>query len=158
MQVSLTVVGGVHNGRVIPIKGAEFLIGRDPKCQLRPASNEISRQHCAIVVRDERVFLRDYGSRNGTLLNQRTLLRGELQLADGDTIEVGPLAFKLGVAVAEVQLDAESPSSGSSETDDDLIAAMLSESSADETVLASKPTPAPAPKKPGDERELLCLE
>jgi pSer/pThr/pTyr-binding forkhead associated (FHA) protein len=154
MQVNLIVVGGVHNGRVIPIKGPEFLIGRDSKCQLRPASNDIDRQHCAIVLRDDRIFLRDYGSRQGTRLNRRTLLGGELQLEDGDTIEVGPLVFKLGLVVAE----AGRPSASSSETDDDLVNAILSESSADETLLTSKPTPPPRVKKPGDERELLCLD
>ena len=151
MQINLTVVGGVHNGRIIPIKGPEFLIGRDPKCQLRPTSSEIGREHCALVVRDDVVFVRDYEVRQGTLVNGRLLLGGELQLEDGDTIKVGPLTFQLNLAVES--------SLASSETDDDLlIASVLSETSPEETLLASKPTPRPSVKKPGDERELLCLD
>ena len=38
MKVNLVVATGVHQGKVIPILGTEFLIGRDPQCQLRPAS------------------------------------------------------------------------------------------------------------------------
>lgn len=95
MQVHLSVAGGIHDGRRIPISVSEFLIGRDPKCHLRPASNDVSRLHCAIVIRNGIVFLRDYGSSNGTYLNKRMLVHGELQLEDGDLIQVGPLTFKL---------------------------------------------------------------
>jgi pSer/pThr/pTyr-binding forkhead associated (FHA) protein len=111
MQVSLTVVGGVHHNRTIPIGVAEFRIGRDPKCHLRPASEDVSRQHCAIAMREGRVFLRDYGSRNGTILNRRLLVQGEVQLEDGDVIEVGPLTFRVGIA-KEPATAAVAPSPG----------------------------------------------
>ena len=150
MQVNLTVVGGIHNGRIIPIKVSEFLIGRDPKCQLRPTSSEIGRQHCAIVLRDEIAYLRDYEFRQGTLVNGRLLTGGELQLEDGDTIKVGPLTFQLSLE--------EERSVASSETDDDLVVTSLSKTSPEETLLTSRSTPRPSVKKPGDERELLCLD
>src|SRR5262245_40429138 len=159
MQVTLTVVGGVHDGRLIPLRGPEFVIGRDPKCQLRPASSDVSPQHCAVVVRDERAFLRDYGSRSGTLLNGRTLLGGELQLGDGDTIEVGPLKFRVGLVV---ETPAAAPPTGGTETDDDLVAptVLSGERGPGETVQVAKPAkPAkPVKKKPGDANEVLCLE
>jgi pSer/pThr/pTyr-binding forkhead associated (FHA) protein len=98
MQVHLTVAGGIHDGRKIAIAVPEFLIGRDPKCHLRPASNDVSRLHCAIVQRAGVVFLRDYGSSNGTYLNKRMLVHGEMQLEDGDLIQVGPLTFQLVVS------------------------------------------------------------
>jgi pSer/pThr/pTyr-binding forkhead associated (FHA) protein len=95
MQAVLTVMGGVHNGRQVSIGVPVFLIGRDPACHLRPASPEVSRQHCAIIIRDQFAFLRDYGSRNGTTVNHRVLMHGELQLEDGDILEVGPLVFRV---------------------------------------------------------------
>src|SRR5262249_40200161 len=121
---------------------------------LRPTSSDVSRQHCAVVLRDERVFLRDYGSPNGTLLNGRTLLGGEVELVDGDEIEVGPLTFRLGLAVASVPTDTSATSS--TETDDDLMASSLLESAPrpGDTVHAAKRPK----KKPGDANELLCLE
>jgi FHA domain len=95
MQKSLIVVGGTNHGKVVPIIVQEFRIGRDAMCHLRPASTDISRLHCALVTHaDGRVFLRDYASSNGTIINQRFLIGGEFELKDGDMFEVGPLAFR----------------------------------------------------------------
>ena len=95
MQKSLVVVGGTNHGKVVPIIVQEFRIGRDAMCHLRPASTDISRLHCALVTHsDGRVFLRDYASSNGTIINHRFLIGGEFELKDGDLFEVGPLAFR----------------------------------------------------------------
>src|SRR5580700_8606943 len=69
MKFSLVVAEGVHAGKVIPIATDQFLIGRDPHCNLRPASPAISKQHCGFFVRADKVVLLDYGSTNGTLVN-----------------------------------------------------------------------------------------
>jgi pSer/pThr/pTyr-binding forkhead associated (FHA) protein len=157
MQIVLTVMGGVHNGREIPINVPVFLIGRDPSCHLRPASPEVSRQHCALVIRGERAFLRDYGSRNGTNLNHRVLMHGELQLEDGDFIEVGPLAFK-------VALMAHAPSpppdhAGSPSTQDTAIQAINGEgASPDDTILVPRTTLPTNSRGPKDSPEMLCKE
>jgi predicted component of type VI protein secretion system len=93
MKVSLVVASGVHQGKVIPVPGAQFLIGRDPECQLRPASQAISKKHCAVLIRDGQVYVKDYGSTNGTLVND-TLLQGEeLVVSNNDSLKVGPLDF-----------------------------------------------------------------
>lgn len=95
MNKSLLCVGGTNHGKVIPIMVQEFRIGRDAMCHLRPASTDISRLHCAIVSHpDGRLFLRDYASSNGTIINHRYLIGGEYELKDGDYLEVGPLAFR----------------------------------------------------------------
>jgi pSer/pThr/pTyr-binding forkhead associated (FHA) protein len=95
MQKSLIAVGGTNHGKVVPVIVNEFRIGRDAMCHLRPASTDISRLHCAIVTHpDGRVFVRDYGGNNGTLINQRFLIGGEYELKDGDLIEIGPLVFR----------------------------------------------------------------
>ena len=65
MKVSLVVASGVHQGKAIPIAGSQFVIGREEGCQLRPASPAISKKHCAVRVRDGRVFLEDFGSTTG---------------------------------------------------------------------------------------------
>jgi len=95
MEVNLIVATGVHKGRQIPITTTTFLIGRAKHCHLRPIRADVGREHCAVVVRDERVFLRDFGSLNGTILNRRVMVQGEVQLADGDVFEVGPLHFRV---------------------------------------------------------------
>jgi predicted component of type VI protein secretion system len=100
MKVNLVVATGVHQGKVIPILGVEFLIGRDPQCQLRPASQAVSKQHCAVLVREGKVFVRDYGSTNGTFLNDTAITpNGEVEVRADDRLRVGPLDFSVQVVV-----------------------------------------------------------
>ncbi len=99
MKLRLIVVGGVHEGKAIPITLPQFVIGRDPQCQLRPASAAISKRHCAVLVRGSQVFVRDFGSTNGTFVNGE-LVQGEVELHDGDQLKVGPLEFTVGLEVA----------------------------------------------------------
>ncbi len=95
MKLSIVVLTpGPAEGKVIPISVQQFLIGRDPGCQLRPASILISKRHCALLRREEKVFVRDFGSTNGTFVNDRQI-KGEIELLDGDKLRVGPLTFKV---------------------------------------------------------------
>jgi predicted component of type VI protein secretion system len=97
MSVNLIVLSGIHEGQRIPIGVAEFLIGRDPSCHLRPASKSVEWHHCAILNKGGRVFLRDRTRTGGTILNRRLLVGGEVQLANGDHIAVGPLLFQVAI-------------------------------------------------------------
>lgn len=100
MKVNLVVATGVHQGKVIPILGSEFLIGRDPQCQLRPASQAVSKQHCAVLVRDGKIFIKDYGSTNGTFLNEEQVEpNGEVELRPDDRLRIGPLDFSIQVVM-----------------------------------------------------------
>jgi predicted component of type VI protein secretion system len=92
MKLSLVVAQGVHTGKVIPITTPEFIIGRDPQCQLRPASPAVSKQHCAVAVRDGKVFVRDCGSTNGTFVNGEQVA-ADREVKSGDRLRVGPLEF-----------------------------------------------------------------
>jgi pSer/pThr/pTyr-binding forkhead associated (FHA) protein len=161
MQVILTVVGGIHNGRQIAITVPVFLIGRDPACHLRPASPEVSRQHCAIVLREQRAFLRDYGSRNGTTVNHRVLMHGELQLEDGDLIEVGPLVFKVALSEAATTEVAPAPTDGERGAPPDTTVQLINGEEGlhpDDTVLAPQSKLALGPTGPHDSPEILCPE
>jgi predicted component of type VI protein secretion system len=98
MKLSLEVLtAGKMQGKMIPVGVAQFVIGRDPDCQLRPASPLISKRHCALLVRDNKVFVRDFDSTNGTFVNERQL-KGELQIQNGDSLKAGPLAFRVHIA------------------------------------------------------------
>ena len=94
MKLCLVVAQGVHTGKTIPVTSADFIIGRDPQCQLRPASPAVSKQHCGISVREDKVFVRDCGSTNGTFLNGEQIA-GEREAKSGDRLRVGPLEFDL---------------------------------------------------------------
>ena len=98
MDVKLIVVGGKHNGQAIPVRGPKFFIGRAEDCHLRPKSDLISRHHCAIILEDDLLSVRDFGSKNGTLVNDEQVY-GEEDLESGDTLTVGPLTFKVEVTI-----------------------------------------------------------
>lgn len=99
MKVKLVVASGAHAGKIIPVAGPKFLVGRDPSCQLRPASMSISKMHCAIHVREQSVVIADFGSTNGTLVNNEPI-SGEHELRDGDRLVIGPLEFTVSLAPA----------------------------------------------------------
>lgn len=114
MKVSLVVASGAHQGRVIPVAVPEFLIGRDPGCHLRPASQAISKQHCGVLIRNGRVFVKDYGSTNGTTVNGALIQSAEVAVEDGATLTCGPLDFVLKVEVPAPKPDG-TPLPGSKE-------------------------------------------
>jgi pSer/pThr/pTyr-binding forkhead associated (FHA) protein len=148
MKVNLVVATGVHQGKVIPIMGTEFLIGRDPQCQLRPASQAVSKQHCAVLVRDGKLFVKDYGSTNGTFLNDEQIEpNGEVELKPDDRLRVGPLDFS-------IQIESPRPSD-STPLPDALRKVTPSDAEKLRQVAAAdivpKPIPVPVPQPAGDE-------
>jgi hypothetical protein len=71
----------------------EFVIGRDPTCDLTISDRQVSRYHARIRKTDKGYFLEDMGSKNGTHLNGG-LVQSEVQLQDGDELQIA-LAMKL---------------------------------------------------------------
>ena len=95
MKVSLVVLNaGKTQGQAIPVTLAQFIIGRDPQCNLRPASAVISKRHCAVLVKKDQVFVRDFESTNGTFIND-IQVKGEVPIKNDDVLKVGPLSFKV---------------------------------------------------------------
>jgi len=94
-KVSLVVVEGTHAGRALPVR-SPFLIGRAAECQLRPASEQVSLQHCVIEDRPGCAVVRDLSSATGTFVNDDRLM-SDYQLRDGDELRVGPLRFTVRV-------------------------------------------------------------
>ena len=75
--------------RIVPLAVGENVVGRDPECTLTVPSGLISRQHARIAVSGDGATLRDLGSKNGTFVGGRRV-EGEVPLADGDEIRIGP--------------------------------------------------------------------
>lgn len=98
MKVQLVVVRGKPEGRVIPLVGPSFKIGRGETCHLRPISEQISREHAEFTLADDGVSVRDLGSRNGTLVNGKALTTEPCRLKDRDLVQVGPLTFAVSIA------------------------------------------------------------
>ena len=94
MKFYLIEAKGKHQGLPIPIEIDLFLVGNEKVCQLRSQLEGIGAQHCAFLTRERKVFLRDMGSGEPTLVNGESLPNnGEWPLHAGDRIKVGPLEF-----------------------------------------------------------------
>ena len=129
MKLSLVVINaGKSAGQIIAITLPQFVIGRDPECNLRPASALISKRHCALLVKSAGVFVRDFDSTNGTFVNDQPI-KGEAALKDGDLLKVGPLVFRVaieGKVVAAKPVAAPTPIAiGAPHGDDDVAALLL---------------------------------
>lgn len=93
---------------MIPLLGPTFRIGRGENCHLRPNSEQVSREHAEFSITPEKVVVRDLGSRNGTLVNGKTLTEPCI-LKDRDLIQVGPLTFAISIEGAPVPAAAQAP-------------------------------------------------
>jgi pSer/pThr/pTyr-binding forkhead associated (FHA) protein len=163
MKASLLVTQGAHKGREIPITISPFVIGRDPQCHLRPTNPLISRRHCALVLQSGKLIARDFGSTNGTLVNDRRI-QGEQELHNDDRLRLDTLVLVVRIETgASVEQGGASPRQRSSAeaADDEAVAAVLMELQEDhtptslvsasraepplgETVLQTEPLPPPA--------------
>jgi pSer/pThr/pTyr-binding forkhead associated (FHA) protein len=102
MKVQLIVVRGKPEGKVIPLAGSKFKIGRGETCHLRPNSEQVSREHAEFTIESNAVIVRDLGSRNGTLVNGKALTTEPCKLKDRDLVQVGPLTFAVQILDAPV--------------------------------------------------------
>jgi pSer/pThr/pTyr-binding forkhead associated (FHA) protein len=94
MRIKLIVLKGSNSGTEVKIPTPKCLIGRGDECHLRPKSDAISRRHCAILVKDSKVVIRDLKSRNGTYVNGERL-KGDARLKGGEHVRIGPLEFEV---------------------------------------------------------------
>ncbi len=96
MKFYLLVAKGKQKGLPIPITIDLFMIGSADMCQLRSQLPGIRPEHCALVTRERKVFIRDLDSGEPTMLNGNLVAPGEeCPLHAGDRIEVGPLEFMI---------------------------------------------------------------
>ncbi len=91
-RLSLACIAGPEAGRIFEIDRARLVIGRagsdillnDPEC---------SRQHAAIEVSDDKVFLVDLGSTNGTYVADKRI--SQLELENRSEFDVGSSTLML---------------------------------------------------------------
>src|SRR5262245_17730311 len=94
MKYYLIVAKGKHQGMPIPIEGDLFTIGSGKMCQLRSKGEGIADQQCALVIRGRKVFIRDLGGDQSTVVNGAAMPPSEeWPLHAGDRLEIGLLEF-----------------------------------------------------------------
>ncbi len=101
----LSISTGAASGRRIAVVGPQFVIGRDQSCNLRLGSPLVSKLHAALLRRDGKVFVRDLGSTNGTILNGRPIRNGEAEVQPGDRVQIGPLVATLSTGTEQREVE-----------------------------------------------------
>ncbi len=80
-------------GQEILLNQDVITLGRTPTCQVVIDSDFASRRHAQIVRRDDMYWLRDLGSKNGTLLDEQDVTE-EVALSNGAEISIGEAKFR----------------------------------------------------------------
>jgi S1-C subfamily serine protease/pSer/pThr/pTyr-binding forkhead associated (FHA) protein len=97
VKPQIRILSGISAGAVI-VQGKPYIaVGRHPASDLRfdpDQELDVSARHAAIVQQGTRWFVRDLGSRNGTLVNGHKI-SGDVKLDDTDHIQFGPHGPKI---------------------------------------------------------------
>jgi pSer/pThr/pTyr-binding forkhead associated (FHA) protein len=110
MQLILRIVTGALAQTRLLFATGQYLFGRAPGAHvLFPPNSIASRRHCLLLVTDGGASVRDLGSSNGTMVNEKRI-SGEKKLAAGDLLTVGETTFRIELQPADVpEPDAEEP-------------------------------------------------
>jgi len=127
MYITLVVRSGKKAGAKLRVSRRNFLIGRAEDCHLRPHSDVISRHHCALIMEEGYVGVKDFGSKNGTYVNGERV-EGERALKHGDVIRVGKLELEVQLpdemrkaAQAATATESQQQQTSSSDSEIDLV-------------------------------------
>lgn len=102
--ISLLQTSGSAKGTRHVVDHLPYVIGRLSDCDLELRSRTVSRRHCVIEVIGERVFLRDLGSRNGTLVDgDRCDGKLPIELFHHRVLQVGKYGFRVSIRDAKTR-------------------------------------------------------
>ncbi|MBA3534149.1 MAG: FHA domain-containing protein [Ardenticatenales bacterium] len=87
-DTKLIVIAGATQGTEVPLREDPVLLGRGSDCDLPLLDNYASRHHCWIEPREDGWWVRDLGSKNGTLVGTARV-EHEYELKDGEIITIG---------------------------------------------------------------------
>jgi hypothetical protein len=101
-------LNGPLAGRVFEIKPKTLFIGRDTDNDIRVQDPSVSRKHAKLFTRDQKVFIEDLRSLNGTWIDGAALNSGEAyELAEGLPAAIGNILICTGEGRTEIPLSRE---------------------------------------------------
>lgn len=92
-QLHLQVRSGGDPGTSVPVSGDRLTMGRHSGCDITLEDTTVSRQHAALVRRNDGWWAVDLGSTNGTSVNGTRA--AEQRVRPGDRIELGDAVVEL---------------------------------------------------------------
>ena len=115
MLTLTTLIGGVRDVR--PLSDGVWLIGRSEMCRIRFDFPDVSERHALLTVRDDKAFLEDLHSSNGTYVNGE-LIDNPVELRGDMIVQVGPGMFRVsGEEAVEPEPEPAAESAGQGEQD-----------------------------------------
>jgi signal transduction histidine kinase len=111
-MANLLMLRGPGAGKRFSLDGRETVIGRQAGLGIHLDLPDVSRRHARITREDERLFLEDLGSSNGTLVDGQRI-SGKVALDGPRRITIGPCEFLFETPQAsdeQVEIRAELPS------------------------------------------------
>jgi pSer/pThr/pTyr-binding forkhead associated (FHA) protein len=78
----LVVVGGKLRGQEYILKNGENILGRDASCDIHFAVDGVSKKHACLTVDEDKIYVTDLGSANGTFLNGRIVKKAASKTGD----------------------------------------------------------------------------
>ncbi len=83
----------LKEGSIIPIR-SELTIGRKEGNSIKLVDQHVSGNHAHIFIRNNKLYIEDLHSTNGTFLNG-SRLNNKVQLSNKDEIKIGSSVFKI---------------------------------------------------------------
>ena len=84
-MATLTVIQGGELGKRYTLTDGESVVGRSPECDVVLDVAAVSRRHAVVIHEKGLYFVKDNGSRNGTIVNGQQVV-DRAQLRDGDQV------------------------------------------------------------------------
>jgi serine phosphatase RsbU (regulator of sigma subunit)/pSer/pThr/pTyr-binding forkhead associated (FHA) protein len=83
----LQIHTGANQGQVLALNGDKTVLGRNPDCHIVISGTAVSRAHAHILRVQDRYYIEDIKSRNGTFVNNEQIA-GRTQLKNNDRIKI----------------------------------------------------------------------
>ena len=97
MDATLTLSAGRNAGKSISLsEGGRATVGRSEACDFQVVEDGVSRTHCLVENKGDRLLVTDLGSSNGTFVNEQAVVSSYLH--DHDRIRVGMALIEVSLA------------------------------------------------------------
>jgi len=95
MDVNLVLLRKDGSTKNFAMPSTVTVIGRREDCDLCIPLMIVSRKHCQLNIEQDKLNVRDLGSRNGTFINGRQVEASAV--SPGDRIKIGPVSFAVQI-------------------------------------------------------------
>ncbi|MCY4320912.1 MAG: FHA domain-containing protein [Bdellovibrionaceae bacterium] len=90
---SLKFLSGPKAGQEILLQEGLFVLGREESCEISIDSKGISKKHAQISIKEEKLFIEDLNSSNGTFVKGKQIKRKDLK--SGDKVFLHDIIFEV---------------------------------------------------------------